>query len=236
MDTSALTGIFSIVRRGIKTFVLTMTVFMMVTPLLIATLAYFVASDGSILRGVAAAGIAFSGSAIVGFVAAQKLAAAKVLQEAVAELAMGRKLLGAIFDMASGVSGDNPDGDPKLIQKLQGVSLDEASEVLNAASDGVVERLPGFGLGRLGRGIARRAGRLGSWLTVRVVLRYCATSGEDRDRVDLMAARDKLASMIDEMILDELRSQIFRGVMSVLLIVVAVVLVISAVIRQIPVG
>ena len=77
---------------------------------------------------------------------------------------------------------------------------------------------------------------MGRWLTVRVVLRYCATSTKNRDCVDLLAVRDKLAFMIDEMILDELRSQIMRGVMCVLLVVVTVVLAISGIIRRIPLG
>ena len=106
LDTSAETGIFSAGKRSVKAFVLTMTILMMVTPLFIATMADLVASDGSILRGLAAAIVAFVGSALVGFFAGQKLAAAKVLQEAVAELAIGRKPLGAIFDAASGVSDD----------------------------------------------------------------------------------------------------------------------------------
>lgn len=179
--------------RGIGAFIKALLAFGLAVPLLMAALCWFVAADGSMIKGTTAAVIAALATFVAGVIYAVQYGITQVATRVVSGAGVGEKSLTAIFDLLP-------------VSPEAGWTLDEFESGLESAAERVLgERSEAKGL-RLW--FAWRAHRLVTWATVRVILKRVARDHEGNPRVDAGAVRDALISTIDELVVEQLTSRI----------------------------
>jgi hypothetical protein len=222
-----------LVTYALRIFVLSHGIIDVVFGLALASLCFYIAYDGSLVRGLLAGLVALVLSVVLGLFASVKITAFYALSRTIEQAAVGGRVFDALAEHWLGVSDENPRGDTTITQTLHGLTVEEAESKLNEA----VESLLGHeaierSVPRLVRWIADKIQRVLIGTVVRIVRRQLQLDAEGT--VDLVAVRSQLADRIDEMIADQLRQELNRFLLMAAAVVVILSCLIAWGIRQLP--
>ncbi|MEM8671532.1 MAG: hypothetical protein AAGG48_28690 [Planctomycetota bacterium] len=199
----------------------------------LATLSFWIASDGSALRGVLAVILTLVLVTVCAFVIAVYFASLSVVRKAVMDVALGRIIFDTLFDYALGVSGDDTgerSANAKVPthltrEEVEKVLRDAARQVLSNDGPSTKWASPIFWL-------AKQIQRITIWATVRVIVKSCSQDGQS---VNMFELRDRLASTIDEGVISYLKQYFTRLAFSIILAVSLVSTLLAFGIRQLPI-
>lgn len=222
----ALSGLKALLLGSLKAAAATFLCSVVGGGMLFGALAYWLAADGVILRGMAAGAVAV----IVAGVLAAALALLTAVTVAVGRLLrdaqLGRRLFDEFFQRGLGVSDDRPGGHLGLTQQVHEMPIEEVKRRLKDLAGLILDIAPAGGaLPQSLLWFAEFVGRIAAWATVKVIVRNCTRDGEG-DRVDLLALRAKLAGVIDDQIAGIVREYAARiglgcGTCALLVVVLA---------------
>lgn len=202
--------------------------------LLLAALAYVIAADGSILRGVLAVLAAFAAAFALGMALAPQVTAVRVASKAIGEAALGKRVLNALFDQLLGVQGDEV-RENSIGQAVSGLSRDEFKTRLNLAADQMFTNIVPRGFfDRVTQWLRGKIQRLVVWATVRSILARCAEAFDADGRFDPVAFRDRLADRIDGYVIEQLKRQLSRIMWIGGFAAIVAVIIAASAIRQLP--
>jgi hypothetical protein len=172
---------------------------------IVAIRIFFLASDGKPLRGLLAAGLTFVIGALAAVWLGGQLSIVLSLADTVRAKHVGRRILDVLFARLMGVTDAKPEGDLKLTQKLHGLPVKDVEATLNEAARAVLEhRLALAAVPRIALWLANKAQQVLVWATVYVVTRYCTKGKSPEELVDLLALRQNLAEVVDDLLAEKL--------------------------------
>jgi hypothetical protein len=221
--------------RALGTFVFLHVLFDIVLGLPLATICYFVASDGSWVKGLSAALLGFIAAVALGIFLGAQLSAYFTIRRGLRQLRLGSLVFDQLFSVLMGVSETEPAGRPELVRKLHGVTPKEAELALQEAAQSVLGRTDDTGIRGFGKWVARRVLRLLVWAVVKLVMRQAISGTGDEARVDLIILRDRLSDHVDELIADQLRKRYATISVGLTVAVVLLTLLVAYGIRQVPI-
>jgi hypothetical protein len=231
----AIRGVAGLLGFAIKTFACIHLIIDVLYGGVLALLCFWIAADGSVVRGTIAAVLAVLMAIVVGMLVGLNLTIVMTIGRAVRQAAVGKLVFDQIFVHAMGVTDEQPEGARALTQKLHALPVREVEATLQRAADAMLaEQLEDVRLAGLFFWLARRMQRVVIWVTIRVVVRECASGRGDDAMVDLLVVRDRLAGTIDEQIIGMLREQSFRLVWALMGAVFVVALMLAWLISWLP--
>lgn len=218
---------------AIKAFLRT-TVGMVVLALVMLGVSFYLAAEGSVVRGVLAALLALVTCGVFGVTLATKRAAGVALARGLEKAKLGQRGLELVFRRMLGVDDEGTHGDRggKVARTAENIPLATAEQKLtDAVSELIAAPQKGGGLrGRLQRRL------LDSLLTriQTVTLAELRSADQQGDGVDLIRVRDKLTGRVDELLLSQASGALRK--VTVMLVAAAVVLSCAGAlaIRQLP--
>ena len=122
------------------------------------------------------------------------------LAETVRAKNLARRVLDRLFAELIGVTDANPHGDYEQTQKLHGMPVEELRAELKRAGNRLLENRVACVLPRFIRWLVTKAQRLLVWATVRAVISYGSAKADSDCKVDLLALRENLASVVDDLV------------------------------------
>ena len=201
--------------------------------LLLAGVCFWIAGQGSTIRGILAAALAILLVTICTLVVAVYFASLSVARKAVSDAALGRSIFNALFDHALGISGDDT-GERSATSRIPThMSRDELQKTLDDASKQMLANGPPstkwagpfFWL-------AKQIQRISIWATVKVIVRSCSHDGKS---VNMFELRDRLASTIDDGVVSYLKQYFTRLAFTVIMAVSLVSMLLALGIRHLPI-
>ena len=229
-----LRGVGGLLKYALRVFGLTLLAVNLVFGVMLVSIAFWIAADGSLVRGVLAGSLAAILVLILGFIAAFQVTSVLAISRAIEQAAIGRRVFDAVFDIALGVSDEDPGGRFDGTQAVHGMSVADVKARLTSAGDELLRRdEPVSGISGIVRWLATWLQRALVWATVKVIVRSCASGGPN-PTVDLLELRSKLAGIVDREIADYLKQHATRILVSVAGIVIALSGLAALLIRQLP--
>jgi hypothetical protein len=189
----------------------------------VAVLSFYLAAQGSTLRGVIALLLALATCVGLGLLLAGKRAVMRALLQGVKKLGLGKRTLGLLFERLLGVAEGSAKGERggAVARTVERLPLAEAETQLREVARGLVradERTPGL-RARLARALQAR-------LLEKIEQATLAGFREENEKtggVNLLKVRDELAGKVDGMLAERLEGAASR----VTVIVVAASLLVS---------
>jgi hypothetical protein len=113
---------------------------------------------------------------------------------------LAQRVFDGLFAELLGVTDENPQGTHEQMRALHGMPSPELREKLKQAGKHILDHPIAASLPAFVRWLFRKAERVLVWATVRVIISY-ATAKADADRkVDLLALRENLTALVDDMV------------------------------------
>lgn len=218
----AIRGVMSGVGFGLRVFALTFLIVDLGYVLLLSAVAVWIAADGSWVRGVLAGIVAVVAGLVVGTIVGLKFAVMRAAKAAVREAGLGKLALDAIVEQVP-------------VQRESGWTLREIENGVNRGATRLLGKSPEPGVGGLAYWLAMRVQRVVVWATVRLIVRQASRDHVEGRRVDLMAVRDRLASVIDRKVLEHVQHKVLLVGLSLMSLTAGVVSLVAFVIRQLPI-
>lgn len=218
--------------EALRSFAMALLVLEALWGFTLAGLCLWLVGHGSWVRGIVAGVVALVVVTGGSFVLATYYAAVRTMQKAVKDAGLGSVIFHQLFEHALGVSGEDAGVRPAEAILPTHLSAREVKAKLDAAARMILSEegpstswsLPFFWL-------ARQIQKIAVWATVRVVVRACSHDG---GAMNLYELRDRLASMIDEMLLAQVTQYFYRFALAVMTILSGVVVLIALGIRYLP--
>lgn len=165
---------------------------------------YFVAADGSALRGLLAVLAAVIACAVIGFTASWKQALAGGALAALRKYKLAAALLSVVFDRMLGVAEGSEAGarGGRIVQTIERIPLNDAVTKLRMA---IIHRVKAAPMGGGLSGMLRR--KVESILLgyiEKIALTRFRDEANREGGVDLIKVRNELAITIDELIIDRI--------------------------------
>jgi len=224
--------IAGLLGKGIRTFGLTILLIDGVYGLLLAALAFWIAYDGSVLRGTLAVVVSIVMVVVLGFVVALHLAATSTIRSAIADAGLGRKIFDGIFEKALGIVGDDGESTRETAYRPTNMSSQEVETTFSKAANLLLgEEISTGGISGPFFWLAKRIQKIAVWATVRVIVRTCSADGKS---VNLFYVRDQLGGVIDERLGVFLKDRSMKLAYLGISLVTLVSVLSAWVIRQIP--
>ena len=200
---------------------------------LLAGLCFWIAGQGSTIRGILAAVLAILLVTICTLVVAVYFASLSVVRKAVSDAALGRSIFDALFDYALGISGDDTGEQPTTSRIPTHMSRDEVQKTLNDASKQLLaDEPPSTKWAGPFFWLAKQIQRISIWATVRVIVRSCSHDGKS---VNMFELRDRLASTIDDGVVSYLKQYFTRLAFTAIMVVSLISMLLALGIRQLPI-
>lgn len=195
---------------------------------------YFIASDGSTLRGLLAVLAALIACGVIGFTASWKQALAGGALALLRKQKIASLLLSVVFDKALGISDESQAGarGGQLAQRIERIPLNDAVSKLRLA---VIHRIKAAPMGGGLSGMLRRkaeATMLG--YLEQISLARFRDEANREGGVDLLKVRNELANTIDEMIIDRIGSAMLKTTLLLAAGAVAISIGVAFGMKQIP--
>lgn len=209
-----------LVKRALGAFFA--TAFGMVTLSILAGVGcYFIAADGSVLRGLVAVLIALLCFGVLGVALSIKRAVGGALIEGFARLGLGSKTMHVLFGRMLAIDANDLHGERgvDVARTAERLPLVQAETALRGAVDWLLRAGDGSQLGFFRRKIRAAAVEKVSLVTLARFREEAAVSGG----VNLVKVRDELAATIDRMI----ATMLDRALMKVTLVLVVAACVLS---------
>lgn len=174
----------------------------------LAGLCFWIASQGSTVRGVLAAILAFLLVSTCTFVIAVYFACLSVVRKAVSDTGLGRTIFDGLFDCAMGVSGKDTGVTPPTAKVRTHLSRDEVEKTLHEAANQLLSaQSPSTKWAGPFFWLAKQIQRISVWATVKVIVKSCSHDGTS---VNMFELRDRLASIIDDGVVSYLKQYFTR--------------------------
>ena len=175
---------------------------------LLASFCFWIASNGSTLRGCLAAVLAFFFVTVCTLVLALYFSSLSVVRKAVSDAGVGRTIFDALFDYALGISGEDT-GERSATAKIPThMSREEVENTLNGAAKRMLsETLPTTKWASPLFWFAKQIQRASIWATVKVIVKSCSNDGNS---VNMFELRDRLASTIDDGVVSFIKQYFLR--------------------------
>ena len=201
--------------------------------LLLASLCFWVASQGSTFRGFLAAVFAFILVTACTLVIALYFSSLSVVRKAVSDAALGRSIFDALFDYALGVSGADTGERPSTAKIPTHMSHEQVESTLNDTAKLIFsEDLPSTRWASPLFWLAKQIQRISIWATVRVIVKSCSNDGKS---VNMFELRDRLASTIDDGVVSYIKQYFTRLAFTAISLVSVLSLLIALGIRRLPI-
>ena len=170
--------------------------------------------------------------AIVTIGMAGNLAVVLSLAQTVRAKRLAQRVFTGLFEELLGVTDENPQGTHEQTQRLHGMPIQELREKLKQAGKHMLDHPIAAYLPAFMRWLVRKAERVLVWATVRVIISYATAKADENRTVDLLALRENLAAIVDDLVTRRITSGAIRLALIVALITTAVVwAMVEAVIR-----
>lgn len=224
--------ITSLMGTALRAFAFAILVLECLFALALAALCFWIASDGSIVRGAIAAGVAFTFATVATVIVAVYFAALSVVKKAVSDAGLGRTIFNSLFRHALGVSGGDPGHMPDEARVPTHLSHQEVEQTLNNAARTLLsDDAPSSRWAAPVLWLAKQVQRISVWATVKVIVKSCSDDGTS---VNMYQLRDRLASTIDRSVVSLIRGQFTRLVLALLSGIALVSIIVASVIRLLP--
>ena len=208
---------------ALRTFALTLILIDVLYGFVMVAIAYWVASDGSVLRGILAGNVVLSLVITVGFLLSFQSAVIKVVQKAIQDHQVGKRIFDALFEKAL---NSTEFSESKLTPK-------EVERIFNKAAKNLLhEEFNAADATGAALWLARQFQRVTVWATVKVIVKSCSPDG---DFVKLEVVREKLADVIDQTLLLYLKEHYRRIFFATLGIITSLSILICMGIRKLPI-
>ena len=169
---------------------------------------------------------------IVTIAMAGNLAVVLSLAQAVRAKRLAQRVFTGLFEELLGVTDENPQGTHEQTQRLHGMPIPELREKLKQAGKHMLDHPIADFLPAFMRWLVRKAERVLVWATVRVIVSYASAKADQNRAVDLLALRENLAAIVDDLVTRRITSGAIRLALIVALITTASVwALVEAVIR-----
>ncbi|YCM43981.1 hypothetical protein V2O64_21970 [Verrucomicrobiaceae bacterium 227] len=206
-----------------RTFALTLILIDVLYGFVMVAIAYGVASDGSLIRGILASFVVISLVMTVGLLLSFQSAVLNVVRKAIQDHQIGRKIFDTLFDKAL---KSTPFSESKLTSK-------EVERIFNKAAKNLLhEKFSAADAPGVALWLAKQIQRVTVWATVKVIVKSCSPDG---DFVKLEDVRDRLAAVIDQTLLLYLKEHYRRIFFAALGITTSLSILICMGIRQLPI-
>lgn len=182
--------------------------------LVIAVGCYFVAADGSVLRGVLAALLGLVLAVVTGFILSTQVTVSLSIARLVEQTQIGRKSLDALLRVA----GRNDLLEKSLTVPRLGALLHDAAKTVAA------EEVPRGTVSRIVGAISRRVLRVVLWLVARQVLATAQRMCEPDGTIRLVRVRDELSDVVDRQLVAAARTRTKQWTVGLLIVCAAVAL------------
>lgn len=200
---------------------------------LLAGLCFWIASDGSMLRGILATTLAFLLATACAVVIAVYFASLSVVRRAVSDAALGRTISDSLFKYALGISGDDIGERPGTARIPTHLSHEEVEEILYHAAKRILsEEQPATKWAGPLFWLAKQIQRITIWATVKVIVRSCSYDGKS---VNMFELRDRLGSTIDDGVVSYLKQYFSRFAFTVISAVSLISMLLALGVRQLPI-
>lgn len=200
--------IAGLLGMAVKSFALALLVLEVGWGVLLASLCFWIAGHGSLIRGIIAAILAFVLVTIVAVVLSTYFAAISVVRKAVADAGIGKIVFDRLFEHVLGVAGDqtHPHSQESLVPVIMPAS--EVKAKLTAAARLILaEELPSTNLAGPFFWLVKQIEKIAIWATVKVVVKACSKEG---DSVNLYDVRDRMAGIIDGQVVNYVKQYFVR--------------------------
>jgi len=175
--------------------------------MLIAIACYFIAADGSLLRGMLAALGGLLLAVVTGFVLATQVTVSLSIARLVEQTQLGRKTLDALLRVA---------GRNDLLEKS--VTIPRLGTLLHDAAKSVVEEeVPRGKVSRIVAAVSRRVLRVVLWLVARQVLASARRMCEPDGTIRLVRVRDELSDVVDRQLVAAARARTKQWIAALLI-------------------
>jgi hypothetical protein len=182
--------------------------------LVIAAGCYFVAADGSVLRGVLAALLGLVLAVVTGFILSTQVTVSLSIARLVEQTQLGRKALDALLRAA---------GRNDVLEKS--ITVPRLGRLLHDAAKTVAdEEVPRGKASRIVGAVSRRVLRVVLWHVARQVLASAQRMCEPDGTIRLVRVRDELSDVIDRQLVAAVRTRTKQWSAALLLICAAVAL------------
>lgn len=199
----------------------------------LAILCFWIASQGSIVRGAMAVTLAFVLVTVCALVIAVYFASLSVVRKAVSDAGLGRIVFDNLFDYALGISGEDTGEQPEEARIRTHMSRDDVANKLHDASKKILsDEMPSTKWAGPVFWLAKQIQRITIWATVKVIVKSCSHDGNS---VNMFELRDRLASTIDDGVVSYLKQYFTRLVFTAISAVSLVSVVVAFGIRQLPI-
>lgn len=200
---------------------------------LLASLCFWIACNGSILRGCLAAVLAFFLVTVCTLIVALHFASLSVVRKAVSDAGVGRTIFDALFDYALGISGEDT-GERSATAKIPThMSREQLESTLKSAAKRILsEATPATKWASPLFWFAKQIQRVSIWATVKVIVKSCSNDGES---VNMFELRDRLASTIDDGVVSFIKQYFMRLAFTVITVVTLFSSLVALGIRQLPI-
>lgn len=215
-------GVSSGLAQGLRALALSLLLLDVLYAFLLALLAFWIAAHGSWIRGVLAGCLALILSIVVGTIISVQIGIVRAAKAVVKRAAVGRLTLDALVQRLP-------------ISPEAGWTLDELEASLNDAGRMILGESPPVRLLALPFWLASKVQRIVVWATVRIILRQASRQHEGSRRIDITAVRDRLADIIDRLILERISEQLTRVTGSLIVFVTLTVAIVALLIRYLPI-
>lgn len=195
---------------------------------------FWIASQGSTVRGIVAASLAVLLATICSLVVAFYFASLSVVRKAVTDAALGQTILNTLFDRVLGIaekSNEDPTVPPESPTHI--MSPDEVEQKLNDAANKLLSNEPPstkwagpfFWL-------AKQIQRVSVWATVKVIVASCS---QDEGAVNMLELRDRLGCTVDDGVVSFLKQYFKRLAFSLISIVSLIAVLLAFAIQHLPI-
>jgi len=163
---------------------------------------------------------------------AGNLAVVLSLAQTVRAKRLAQRVFTGLFEELLGITDENPRGTHEQTQRLHGMPIPELREKLEQAGKHMLDHPIAAYLPAFMRWLVRKAERVLVWATVRVIVSYATAKADQNRTVDLLALRENLATIVDDLVTRRITSGAIRLALIVALTTTAVVwAMVEAVIR-----
>ena len=218
---------------AVRAFAFALMVIETLWGLLLAALCFWVASQGSTLRGVLAAVLALLLVTVCALVMALYFSGLSVIRKAVSDAGLGRTIFDGLFDYALGISGEDTGQRSTTAKIPTHMSREEVESTLNdAAKQLLSENVSSTKWAGPFFWLAKKIQRISIWATVKVIVKTCSNDGKS---VNMFELRDRLASTIDDGVVSFIKQYFLRLAFCVISVASLFSLLIAWGIRHLPI-
>lgn len=200
---------------------------------LLAGLCFWIAADGSTLRGIIAVIIAMLFVSVCAAILAVYFAALSVVRKAVTDARIGQIVFESLFEHVLGVSDQDSDQHSENVGRSEHQSAKEVEQTFNDAASSILSMgMPSTNSAGLFFWLAERIQRIAVWATVNVIVKSCSRDGTS---VSLLELRDRLAPMIDNAVVSYLKQFFTRLALTIISCASSVMILVAYGIRLLPI-